>query len=319
MALPRRRRGAPTPVESTGQDLLILSPKSPHVQPNDALQRGLQCLQKPPSAKRLLPSAAATAMGSALFGLFVFLAGACPFLLPHVFLAFCVTAIPWRLWSFAVAEPVNLFYLADYCYFVNAAAFLFLLAPPAARSARLEAAVYAMADGPIAFALIAWECAWVWSSPEHSVSVLLHLLPGLAMFAYRHLPRLTSWQQLAACAGNLREPSRILHLGSCIADSDAGERGVLQRSEMLTWLFAVPLAFYAVWQITYFCVVQVSESRRPHAVWLCLPPTLATNLAMSCFTGAVWKADQAARAGYILQMPSQTRSQSKHPSQPHRV
>ena len=216
-------------------------------------------LQKPAGAKRLPPSAAATAVGSVFFGALVFLAGACPSLLPHVFVVFCFTAIPWRLWRYAVAEPVNICYLADFCYWVNAAVLLFLLAPPAEHGARLEAALYALADGPLAVALLAWECAWVWSSADHTISVLLHLLPGLAMFAQRHLPRLTSWQQLAACAGNLRDASTVLHLGSCIAESDAGERAVLQNSERLAWLFVVPLAFYAVWQVTYFCVIQVSE------------------------------------------------------------
>ena len=52
---------------------------------------------------------------------------------------------------------------------------------------RVEAMLYSLADGPLAAALIAWQCSWVFSSPSHSISVLLHLLPGLALFVHRHM------------------------------------------------------------------------------------------------------------------------------------
>lgn len=55
------------------------------------------------------------------------------------------------------------------------------------QDARVEAMLYSLADGPLAAALIAWQCSWVFSSPSHSISVLLHLLPGLALFVHRHM------------------------------------------------------------------------------------------------------------------------------------
>ena len=55
------------------------------------------------------------------------------------------------------------------------------------QDARVLAMLYSLADGPLAAALIAWQCSWVFSSPSHSISVLLHLLPGLALFVYRHM------------------------------------------------------------------------------------------------------------------------------------
>ncbi len=36
-------------------------------------------------------------------------------------------------------------------------------------NAKLEAMVYALADGPLAAALIAWQSAWVFGSTEHSI------------------------------------------------------------------------------------------------------------------------------------------------------
>ena len=104
--------------------------------------------------------AAHMAVGSALFTVLVFLAAAYPFVLPHLYLAFAATALPWRLYTFAVASPRNAFFLLDFCYWVNAAVAAFLLLPAPAQDPRLEAALYALADVPVAAALVAWQCAW---------------------------------------------------------------------------------------------------------------------------------------------------------------
>ena len=50
---------------------------------------------------------------------------------------------------------------------VNLATVVLLLFAPANR--QLEAAVYALADGPLAAALIVWQNAWVFGSPTHVV------------------------------------------------------------------------------------------------------------------------------------------------------
>jgi hypothetical protein len=59
------------------------------------------------------------------------------------------------------------FYLIDFCYFVNIATAVFLVWFP--NNPQLEALVYALADGPIAGALVAWQCPWVFGSGEHQV------------------------------------------------------------------------------------------------------------------------------------------------------
>ncbi len=50
-----------------------------------------------------------------------------------------------------------------------------------------EATMYLLAEGPLAAALIAWQCSWVMGSVDHTTSVLVHLLPGLALFCHRWL------------------------------------------------------------------------------------------------------------------------------------
>ena len=58
------------------------------------------------------------------------------------------------------------FYLIDFCYFVNVAAVIYLLWFPEHKG--FEALVYALADGPLAGALVAWQCPWVFGSAEHT-------------------------------------------------------------------------------------------------------------------------------------------------------
>lgn len=105
------------------------------------------------------------AAGVAGFGLLLFAAGAAPGALPAVFLAFVLTALPWRCADFVKRRWT--FFLIDFCYFVNLAAALFLLFAP--DSPEAEALVYALSDGPLAGALVAWQCAWVFGDSEHTV------------------------------------------------------------------------------------------------------------------------------------------------------
>lgn len=64
-----------------------------------------------------------------------------------------------------------MFYLIDFCYFVNVAAVIYLLWFP--QHAGFEALVYALADGPLAGALAAWQCPWVFGSAEHTTRWVL--------------------------------------------------------------------------------------------------------------------------------------------------
>lgn len=83
--------------------------------------------------------------------------------------------------------------------------------------------------------------------PLHAVcSVLVHLLPGLALFALRHAPVPPAISQHSAMrylslAEPFRQPQNLFQ----------------HQQHQLLWLTVAPLAFYAVWQFGYWFIVQV--------------------------------------------------------------
>ena len=83
--------------------------------------------------------------------------------------------------------------------------------------------------------------------------MLVHLLPGLAVFAQRHFTpaSLRGWRGLLALVRQL--PSRGLQL-------PASHPPVQQPTHLAAWLVAAPLGFYLGWQLLYFLVVQVRGS-----------------------------------------------------------
>ena len=263
-----------------------VSPSGPLSDPAPALAR----LREPAAAARA--RSRRYGAGAFAFGALLFLAGAAPGALPAAFLVFALTALPWRLLDFLRKRWA--FFIIDFCYFVNVAAALFLLFAP--DDARLEALVYALADGPLAGALAAWQCAWVFDDAEHVTSVLMHLLPGLAIFANRYHtpPRLRGWRGLKGCAaatlraataaaaaplaglgvnnssGNSSSSSAAaaaaaalecwgFRVGGGGGDSsiDSAPPRVERPAPLWPWLVAGPLLFYLAWQALYFLIVQV--------------------------------------------------------------
>lgn len=71
-------------------------------------------------------------------------------------------------------------------------------------------------------------------------SVLIHLLPGLALFAHRYAPVPVSLQHLWR---------HIFGGTQLAAPADSAD---------VFWIFGAPLIFYMVWQLMYFIIVQVS-------------------------------------------------------------
>ncbi|EIE25281.1 hypothetical protein COCSUDRAFT_40577 [Coccomyxa subellipsoidea C-169] len=175
------------------------------------------------------------AAGALVFGFGLFVAGAAPFLLPACYLIFAAVCFPWRVYTFTKRKWG--FFLLDFCYWGNLATVAFLLFAP--HNHQLGAAVYALADGPLAAALIAWQSAWVFGSTEHSISVLIHLLPGLALFAHRYAP----------------VPESLLSVWRRVV---GGEQSVaVAEPAGIFWIFGAPLVFYVIWQLMYFIIVQV--------------------------------------------------------------
>ena len=71
--------------------------------------------------------------------------------------------------------------------------------------------------------------------------MLIHLLPGLALFAHRYAPVPEvvghTWRRMFGGAGK--------------TDLTA------QKPPEFFWVFGAPLIFYVVWQLMYFFIVQV--------------------------------------------------------------
>ncbi|KAL6784644.1 hypothetical protein ACKKBF_B02630 [Auxenochlorella protothecoides x Auxenochlorella symbiontica] len=207
--------------------------------------------RRPPPARN--PSAQQTAVGLAAFAFIIFVTGAAPWALPRVFFAFLAVAMPWRFYDFVFRHRgYNLFYLFDFCYWVNAAVAWYLAGGAAGWDLpHLSAALYSLADGPVACALAAWRCRWTFGSADHTTSTLMHLLPGLAMFAHQHFgPGTETW------AARLQRPAPAPAL-SWQKRSDL--------PALLGWRVAAPLLFYAAWQLHYWLVVQVGFARRIQA------------------------------------------------------
>jgi hypothetical protein len=84
----------------------------------------------------------------------------------------------------------------------------------------------------------------------HRCSVLMHLLPGLAMVAHRHYTpsSLRGWRGIAQYA------TQLLH-GHITPSGSVPPPSYPQHT--LLWLVAAPLLFYMLWQLFYFLTVQV--------------------------------------------------------------
>jgi len=76
-------------------------------------------------------------------------------------------------------------FLIDFCYFVNFLCFAHLFVLP--RSSALFTMAFACANGPVAFAIIAWRNSLVFHELEKVTSVFIHFLPALLTFSQRWL------------------------------------------------------------------------------------------------------------------------------------
>lgn len=110
-------------------------------------------------------------------------------------------------------------------------------------------------------------------------SVLIHILPGIAIFMDRHYPALSdsaySFESLLGPLGRtvsnnvtLGSPHLSslqwiallpLRLTSFVGSEDAGS-GAVGWMWTMRYLVLAPLAFYIAWQLCYFLVVQVGRS-----------------------------------------------------------
>ena len=101
-------------------------------------------------------------------------------------------------------------------------------------------------------------------APLAGCSVLIHLLPGLAVWAHRHFPAPPEVHAAAARAAY------------AVGWTSFGAPAVQQPQQPApSWLLmlAAPILFYAVWQALYWVIVQVGRT----ATFSCVLPTLSLN------------------------------------------
>lgn len=199
--------------------------------------------------------------GQVLFSLILVVAAAYPFALPQLFIVLTIVAMSIRMYDYWFVQPRKIYFLLDFCYMVNAACCGYLLLPSSFQNPRIDAVLYALADGPVAFALYCWSFPWIMWSQEYYITVLIHVLPGLAMYAHHHLPRLSSWSQIASCASLLQTGKTVLRFSGCIIDNaDDTNHGPMPGHWMAIssiWLIAVPLLWVFVHLVCYFAMVHL--------------------------------------------------------------
>ncbi|KAJ0985501.1 hypothetical protein J5N97_003857 [Dioscorea zingiberensis] len=174
------------------------------------------------------------------FGAFCFILGARPQDVPYVYCLFYVTFVPLR-WIYYRYKKWH-YYLLDFCYYANTIFVIVLLFFP--KHEKLFMVSFSFAEGPLAWALIIWRCSLVFSSADKIVSVLIHLLPGIVFFTIRW------WNP---------ETLAAMHP---VGKGKSSWPYVEEKSYLWTWLFAVPLAAYTLWQVLYFLIVNVLRRQR---------------------------------------------------------
>ena len=124
------------------------------------------------------------------------------------------------------AQRKWLLFLIDFCYVVNAVTLAHLWLAPS--SAPLFRVAFALANGPLAWAIVLWRNSLVFHSPERLTSLYIHAVPPLVTYIQRW--RLTPAPTFLEC-------------------SDCGPPGAAH-------LFAAPLAVYVCWQLFYFLATE---------------------------------------------------------------
>ncbi|ORY43873.1 hypothetical protein BCR33DRAFT_785666 [Rhizoclosmatium globosum] len=115
------------------------------------------------------------------------------------------------------------YFLIDFCYYVNAALFYFLIRTPT--DPWLFKILFVWSNGPLMWAIVMWRSGLVFHSLPHITTIYIHLLPALVTYVIRWLPS-----------------EELLASNLCVA-LDCG----ISLSEMYSW----PILLYLLWQALY--------------------------------------------------------------------
>lgn len=95
--------------------------------------------------------------------------------------AWAVPLLVWRYFSYTSKRWG--YFLIDFCYFVNALALAHLWLAPG--SPALFELAFATANGPLAWAIIAWRNSLVFHDTEKITSLFIHAMPPLLLYCRR--------------------------------------------------------------------------------------------------------------------------------------
>lgn len=124
------------------------------------------------------------------------------------------------------------FFIADFCYWVNALSIVYIWLAP--HSAALFQILFAAANGPLLFSILAFNNSLVLHDREKMTSVFIHTSPALLTYALRHHPS-TSFALCELAAGQ----------SSC------------EHVSALSMVWLCLSRFYIAWLLGYYAVVFV--------------------------------------------------------------
>jgi hypothetical protein len=136
------------------------------------------------------------------------------------------------------------YFLADLCYFVNAAIIALTFFFPNSR--HLFAAVFCLVNGPVGFAIIMWRNSLVFHSLDKMTSIAIHISPALTMYTLRWLSLSQESHpyviELPDFAFNPNDPTRSLDFSF---------------DEMI----CSGMIFYFIWQLVYVYFILIRRSK----------------------------------------------------------
>lgn len=142
------------------------------------------------------------------------------------------------------------FFLTDFCYFANAALFVFIYLSP--KNETLFRMVYVQANGPLAQAIYLFRCTFAIHKPDMLTGVLIHVIP----FVTTNLIR---WS-LIPNEAHLPEEERYFCTITESSDIDW--------AQYFHWMVAVPMLTYWCWLaahgvlVFYVCWDYIQETNQ---------------------------------------------------------
>jgi len=140
------------------------------------------------------------------------------------------------------------YFMYDFCYFAQVVLLVSLYAMPANTSiAQLN---FAVANGPLAWAVVLWRNSLVFHSVDKMTSSFIHLLPPLVTFSLR-------WDDYLAT----RTLPRVYeNLGDGVSDAGAGTISIVV--QIMRRFLLYPLLAYILWQLLYLIKTEIISRRK---------------------------------------------------------